>query len=193
MATQTVGTDTAARILDVTERLVQQRGFNAFSYADVAGELGITTASLHYHFASKASLGLAVVDRYTGRFQSALDELDRGAPDAAAKLVGYTRLYAEVLRQHRMCLCGMLAADYLTLPEPMRSAVLDFFQRNEKWLTAVLDQGAEDGSLQTTESTASAASTMIGAIEGAMLVARAFDDVERFERTADVILASLTR
>lgn len=193
MATQTVGTDTAARILDVTERLVQQRGFNAFSYADVAGELGITTASLHYHFASKASLGLAVVDRYTGRFQSALDELDRGAPDAAAKLVGYTRLYAEVLRQHRMCLCGMLAADYLTLPEPMRSAVLDFFQRNEKWLTAVLDQGAEDGSLHTTESTASAASTMIGAIEGAMLVARAFDDVERFERTADVILASLTR
>ena len=28
--------DTATRILDVAERLVQVRGFNGFSYADVA-------------------------------------------------------------------------------------------------------------------------------------------------------------
>ena len=49
--------DTADRILDSAERLVQVRGFNAFSYADVARELGITKASLHYHFAGKAELG----------------------------------------------------------------------------------------------------------------------------------------
>ena len=39
MARTTVEPDTASRILDVAERLVQSRGFNAFSYADVAGEL----------------------------------------------------------------------------------------------------------------------------------------------------------
>jgi TetR/AcrR family transcriptional repressor of nem operon len=33
---------------------VQIRGFNGFSYADVAGELSLTTASLHYHFPGKA-------------------------------------------------------------------------------------------------------------------------------------------
>ena len=48
---------TPERILDVAERLVQLRGFNDFSYADIARELGITTASLHYHFPSKAELG----------------------------------------------------------------------------------------------------------------------------------------
>jgi TetR/AcrR family transcriptional repressor of nem operon len=87
----------------------------------------------------------------------------------------------------------MLAADYLTLPEPMRSAVVAFFERNETWLSAVLDQGSSDGSLRSTQNTADAASTLIGAIEGAMLVARAFDDVDRFRRTADLILVSLTR
>ena len=184
---------TATRILDVSERLVQQRGFNAFSYADVAAEIGITTASMHYHFVNKAALGLAIVDRYAARFHAALEEIDGKSPDAAAKLIGYTELYAEVLRQHRMCLCGMLAADYLTLPEPMRSAVVAFFERNETWLSAVLDQGSSDGSLRSTQNTADAASTLIGAIEGAMLVARAFDDVDRFRRTADLILASLTR
>jgi TetR/AcrR family transcriptional repressor of nem operon len=191
--TDSAATATATRILDVAERLVQQRGFNAFSYADVARELGMTTASLHYHFASKATLGLGLVDRYTSRFQAALDELDRQAPDAAFKLTGYTELYAEVLRQHRMCLCGMLAANYLTLPEPMRTAVIAFFEHNESWLTAVLEQGSSDGSLRPTENASDAASTLIGAIEGAMLVARAFDDVDRFNRTADRILVSLTR
>lgn len=192
MVSQPLETDTSTRILDVAERLVQQRGFNAFSYADIAAELGVTKASLHYHFTSKAVLGLALVERYTGRFRGALAELDTSAPDAAANLAGYTGLYTEVVRQHRMCLCGMLAADYLTLPEPMRTAVIAFFEGNEEWLTAVLERGTVDGSLRPIESPSDTASTLIGAIEGAMLVARAFDDVARFERTADSILASLT-
>ena len=61
-------TDTANQILDVAEHLVQVRGFNAFSYADVAGELGLTNAALHYHFPSKSELGEALIDRYAIRF-----------------------------------------------------------------------------------------------------------------------------
>ena len=60
--------DTAARILDVAERLVQLRGFNGFSYADIAAELHITKASLHYHYAGKAELGRALIERYAERF-----------------------------------------------------------------------------------------------------------------------------
>ena len=60
--------DTASRILDSAESLVQIRGFNGFSYADVAGELSLTTASLHYHFPGKAELGRALIARYAQRF-----------------------------------------------------------------------------------------------------------------------------
>lgn len=49
--------DTRAAILDIAERLVQERGFNGFSYADVAVELGITKAALHYHFPGRPSWG----------------------------------------------------------------------------------------------------------------------------------------
>ena len=63
---------TAARILDVAEQLVQVRGFNGFSYADIAAELQITKAALHYHFASKADLGEALISRYASRFAEAL-------------------------------------------------------------------------------------------------------------------------
>ena len=44
---------TATRILDIAEGLVQTRGFNGFSYADVAGELRVTAACLHYHSRGK--------------------------------------------------------------------------------------------------------------------------------------------
>jgi AcrR family transcriptional regulator len=62
VSARTVGeAGTAARILDVAERLVQTRGFNGFSYADVAGELGVTKASLHYRFPGKAERGEALI------------------------------------------------------------------------------------------------------------------------------------
>jgi TetR/AcrR family transcriptional regulator, transcriptional repressor for nem operon len=111
--------DTASRILDVAERLVQSRGFNGFSYADVASEIGISKASLHYHFPGKAELGEALIGRYASRFGEALEEIDRRGGGAPAKLDAYARIYADVLRERRMCLCGMLAADYDTLPKPM--------------------------------------------------------------------------
>src|ERR1700694_4886809 len=133
--------DTASQILDVAEGLVQVRGFNGFSYADVAAELQLTKAALHYHFAGKAELGEALIDRYSARFAAALEALDSSAISAAAKLEGYANLYLEVLRDKRMCLCGMLAAEYQTLPQRMRDAVIHFFDANEAWLQQVVDQG----------------------------------------------------
>src|SRR5436309_10731187 len=100
-----VNGDTASQILDVAERLVQSRGFNGFSYADVASELEISKASLHYHFAGKAELGEALIGGYAARFADALDAIDTGGGDAPAKLEAYARIYAEVLRDRRMCLC----------------------------------------------------------------------------------------
>src|SRR5437660_7946581 len=88
--------DTATQILDVAERLAQSRGFNGFSYADVAAELQLTTAALHYHFAGKAELGEALIGRYSDRFSAALDALDASARNAPAKLEGYANLYLEV-------------------------------------------------------------------------------------------------
>src|SRR5437588_12303592 len=85
---------TAERILDIAERLVQTRGFSNFSYADIAAELGITKASLHYHFPGKAELGEALITRYAERFAEALGRIDDEQPDARHKLEAYAELYA---------------------------------------------------------------------------------------------------
>jgi TetR/AcrR family transcriptional repressor of nem operon len=182
--------DSATRILDVAERLVQLRGFNGFSYADVAAELYVTKASLHYHFAGKAELGEALIRRYTTRFAEALAEIAEADVDAPAALEAYAELYAGVLRDRRMCLCGMLAAEYQTLPRPMQDAVVRFFDENEAWLEAVLSRGRDEGTLQFRDSAKEAARLVVSALEGAMLTARPYGDVDRFEAAASALLAS---
>jgi TetR/AcrR family transcriptional regulator, transcriptional repressor for nem operon len=183
--------DTATRILDVAERLVQSRGFNGFSYADIAAELEITTASLHYHFPGKGELGRALIGRYTERFADALDAIDDESGDARAKLAAYGNLYAAVLREKRLCLCGMLAAEFHTLPGGMREAVLAFFEANEKWLARVLSEGRDAGRLRFGGTPKGAARMIVGGLEGAMLVARPYDDVTRFEESVRQLLGGL--
>jgi TetR/AcrR family transcriptional repressor of nem operon len=184
-------TGTASQILDVAERLVQERGFNGFSYGDVAGELGITRAALHYHFASKAELGDALIERYAERFFDALDRVDGDRADAPDKLRAYAQLYADVFRDDRMCLCGMLAADYATLPEPMRERVVSFFDENEVWLARVLEEGRAAGTIRFEGPARSVARTLIGGLEGAMLVSRPYHDVERFGDAAELLIRGL--
>lgn len=181
---------TASRILDVAEELVQTRGFNGFSYADIATEMHITRAALHYHFAGKAELGEALISRYAARFAAALAAVDSAGTRPAAKLDAYAHLYLDVLSAKRMCLCGMLAAEYQTLPEPMRAAVRRFFDANEAWLQEVLERGRLAGTLRFEGSARNAARTIIGSLEGAMLVARPYDDIARFEAATRNILAT---
>ena len=184
--------DTAEKTLDIAERLVQVRGFNGVSYADVAAELGITKAALHYHFASKAELGTALITRYTARFEAALADIDQHVIDAPAKISAYAGIYLDVVRQQRMCLCGMLAAEYQTLPAPMREAVVRFFDINETWLEGVLDAGEQAGTVHPRGSTRDAARVVISTLEGAMLVARLRDDPARLEAAKDQLLAELS-
>ena len=183
---------TRGRILDAAERLVQSRGFNGFSYADVASELGVTKAGLHYHFPSKAELGEALIARYTARFVAALGQIDADGLAPAAKLAAYAALYAQVLREERMCLCGMLAAEYETLPAPMRHAILSFFDHNQGWLRTVMEDGRADRSMSFDGTAEDGAQTILGGLEGALLVARPYHDVGRFETAATRLIAGVT-
>jgi len=183
---------TATRILDVAERLAQVRGFNGFSYADIAAEMGITKAALHYHFASKADLGKALISRYAARFAEALAAIDASTTAAPAKLHGYAELYVGVLRNQRMCLCGMLAAEYPTLPGAMQASVVSFFDQNEAWLQDVLEQGRGDGSLHFTGPARDVARMIMSCLEGAMLVTRPYGDIPRFQNAAASLMTGLT-
>ena len=53
----------ALRIVDAAQGLIQEVGYNGFSFEHISQAVGMRKASVHHHFASKADLGVAVVQR----------------------------------------------------------------------------------------------------------------------------------
>jgi TetR/AcrR family transcriptional repressor of nem operon len=182
---------TSERILDVAERLIQVRGYNGFSYADVAAALRLTKASLHYHFPSKAELARCLMQRYTQNFLAALAKIDETSAGAKEKLQRYVAIYSDVLANNRMCLCGMFAAEYATLPKPVKSEVTRFFDANEAWLANVLEHGTKTDGLKPMGSPTEAARLVIATLEGAMMLARSYGDAKRFEHAGERLLADM--
>src|SRR5262245_20142750 len=184
--------DTADRILDTAERLLQIHGFNGFSYADIAAKLRVRNASIHYHFPSKVDLGVRLIDRYHRPSAAPLAESDRSGGAAPRNPRLYARLYSDVLRdRNRMCLCGMLASDIDTLPRPVRKGVKAFFDDNEAWLARVLEDGRKKGSLHFEGRPSLHARLVLSSLEGAMLVARSYEDVTRFDAVAERLVSDL--
>ena len=182
---------TSEQILDVAQRLVQAKGWNGFSYADVAAAMGIRKASIHHHFRTKAKLGYVLLFRYREAFREALLFIERQTEDPRYRLERYIQLFGDTLRQQRLCLCGMLAAEYETLPTGVRGQLFDFFDQNEKWLTGILAEGKRLKRLKFTGSPATAARFFLSSLEGAMLVARVHPDKTWFDAAGRSLLASL--
>jgi TetR/AcrR family transcriptional repressor of nem operon len=183
---------TAGRILDIAERLVQTRGYNGFSYADISSELRIKNASVHYHFPSKTDLGRRLVSRYRETFMAALAGLELESGDARRRLRRYVGLWTRVLRDRdRMCLCGMMAADIATLPKTVRSEIKRFFDENEAWLVRVIGAGRKSKALRIAGTPEVEARLLTMGLEGAMLVARSYGEPRRFEEIAERLLAGM--
>jgi TetR/AcrR family transcriptional repressor of nem operon len=181
------------RILASALRWVQTRGFNGFSYADIAREVGIRKASLHHHFPTKTDLGVALVGMYTAQMDGALLGIRASSAPADEKLAAYVGLYRHALEAKRVCLGGMLASEVLTLDEAVLPGIKHFFRRNVEWLTAILDEGAANQIFVLIGTATRHAHLFVAALQGALMLARATDDPKTFEQTASLLLTSVRR
>ena len=181
---------TYEQILSVSESIVRSRGFNGFSYADVAAKLGISKATLHHHFPTKVDLGLELIRRFTQNVMDALHEIDSSTLKNLTKLYEYARIYEGSLHENKMCLCGMLAAEHESLSEPMQKAIIDFFESHETWLEKVLVEGKQAGELQFNGSAIEHARLIVSNMQGALLVAKSAQSLERITAVASNLIGS---
>jgi TetR/AcrR family transcriptional repressor of nem operon len=129
--------------------------------------------------------------RYSDGFSAALDVIAADSDDACAKLQRYVDLFEAVLVLDRLCLCGMFAAEILTLPPALQDAVRAFFDRNESWLAEVLLAGRNAQTLEFRGTALDVARYIVGTLEGAMLLAYSYGDVARFRVAAEHLLSEM--
>ena len=172
------------QILDAAEAIVRSRGFNAFSYADIAAQVGSSKASLHHHFATKSDLGLELITRFTANVLDALQTIDQLHSSQLIKLREYARLYEGAFEENKMCLCGMLAAEHETLSDTMQDAINSFFDGHEIWLEQVLSAGKSSGELAFEGDAKVHAQVIVSNMQGALLVAKSQRSMKRMNLVA---------
>lgn len=182
-----MGSDKADEILNVARKVMMERGYNAFSFRDVADEVGIKSASIHYHFPTKAALAEAVAKDYREWCSRALAELS--ASDAPGLLFAYGDLFVAMLRdQGRVCLGGVLAIDASTLPPQVKAEVEQFFEAHHEWLGAVLRNGQKNNEIVPEIDPDIFAATFVSSVEGAMMIARSIGRPGHLSETIDQLI-----
>lgn len=176
------------RILDTAEDIVRSRGYNGFSYADVATLLGVSNAALHHHFATKADLGIALIDRFTDKVMEHLTAISASKPDNLARLSAYVDVYDAALDENKMCLCGLMAAEHETLAPEMQAALETFFDGHTAWLSGVLDEGRAHGEMSFDGPAEVHARMILATMQGALMIAKAKKDFRALQPTGRALL-----
>ena len=183
--------DMKERILDIGQRLIQQRGVNGFSYADIAKEVGVAKPSLHHHFATKTDLVVRLMERYSEQLREYLASVSGNKESALDKLTAYCALYRTNLDGKRACMGGMLSAEANTLDPQVQPMLQRFFETQRQWLVQVLETGASAGELHLTGDAEAEACNIIASMQGALVVSRSAVDTTFFDLAERAILDRL--
>ncbi|MDA7949193.1 MAG: TetR/AcrR family transcriptional regulator [Hyphomicrobiaceae bacterium] len=179
-------TDTLEQLLDTAESAIRLRGYHAVSFRELADDLGIKSASVHYYFRQKEDLGLALVERYKDRFFKTLEPREAQADGLLARVEAFCSVYRDALvGSDRICLCGMLGAESAGLPPALAASVADFFESNVKWLTDTLSEVMTEAEAQCK------AVRMVATLQGAMMLASSLKNYGIFDDAAEENLREL--
>ncbi len=127
---------TKEKIIALAQEAIASRGYSAFSFRELAAELGIKSASIHYHFPTKTHLGVEVARTYRSQLQAAFENIADGyAKDPKKAIEGLIAFFRyEVRTSQRMTVCTMLAAEIKNLPTEIQAEMESFYELNIGWL-----------------------------------------------------------
>lgn len=188
-------TDVYQKILTTAEHFTQTRGFNAFSYRDISQVVGIKTSSIHYYFPTKADLGKEIIKMHVNTLLEELDKLMLNKTlSSRRKLEIYidTIVAKTYLSERKMCLGGMLASDVLTLPDVMQKEVRNFFNHLANWLKKLIKEGIQQNEFIALKNINKEVMLIFSTLEGALLLARLFQDQEYLATARNNIISCLT-
>jgi TetR/AcrR family transcriptional repressor of nem operon len=166
-------TNTQRAILDLAESLLQDKGFNGFSYAHIAAELGVKNAAIHYHFPAKEALVCAVIQRYRDRFKLWVNNARVKDLPPKEKLDWFFSIYANTRAdQGKVCLAGSLETEFNSLPESLREQTKALTSELLTWLQATLSEGRGAGVFHFNGEPADKAALILSSLQGALQIAR---------------------
>jgi len=175
-------------IIVTADRLIREKGYNAFSFVDIAAVVGIKKPSVHHHFPRKTDLGIAVINDHIEKLFALQQKLQQKS--ALEKLDQFFAIYAKVKAQNQICLVGSLSTDFNTLEPEIQQQLKAFSDRMLEWVTGFLEQGKEEGLFRFTEPARTKAVLLIAAMVALVPLSRLTKDGD-FERATHTLKQEL--
>ena len=174
--------ETAERILDAANALLIDRGYSAFSYADIAETVKIRKASIHHHFPTKAGLVAAVLRRHRARISEGMKALDDQIENPLVRIKNYFKYWEGCIegRTLSFCIGALLGAEMPSLPEEVQAEVRLHFSMLTEWFERTLKAGSKARVIHLQGAVATEAQMLIAVLHGAMLSARATNNGDVF-------------
>jgi TetR/AcrR family transcriptional regulator, cholesterol catabolism regulator len=179
--------DARARALDAAERIFTRKGFAAVKLREISAELGLSHASLYYHFpGGKEELFAAVMERNILRHGAGLAEaITSGGQTLRGKLRGVA---AWLLSLPPMDLIRMAETDMPSLPEDVaRRLMTPLFEQMIVRLRPVLKEAVERGEVAQSTDAGLVAGAFIGLVENLHSVPRFAVTRSRVDMANDLI------
>lgn len=177
------------KILNLTNTLIQQRGFLGFSYVDLEKGIGIRKASIHHYFPGKDDLGLAYCKYKTEVF----DKLNIGLkkiPQGAQRFKGYLDAFAGCAEREEMCGIYAMLSDSHQFSPNLQLAVSQLAQMEILILKEILASGQQNGEISPISSPDELAVIVCSSLKGALMLNR-IPPHDAYFRTVNALMTML--
>lgn len=161
---------TREQILSLGEELIRTRGYHAFSYKDISQKLNIKNAAVHYHFASKEILGLAIIESNMSGFK--IKEVDWDKLTRKEQLMEFIKIYQRSKDNNWSCLMGAMTASLISLPDTMQKKLGEMAEYILDRITMTLSEGLKNGEFYFDEEPRVKAQLIISSLLSSLLLDR---------------------
>ncbi len=179
--------------LDNAMTVFREKGFHAASISDLSQAMNLTAGSIYKAFSDKRTLFLNVFERYTSRRNTQLRQQIERISTGRERIAEVLRFYlcsSHEIEGRRGCLVVGSTVELLTLDEELAALVRQAIMRNKLFLTSLIEQGQQDGSV-TPDIDAQAASFLMLWIVLGMRVAGKVENNHASENTLELALKIL--
>nr|WP_284498375.1 TetR/AcrR family transcriptional regulator [Legionella maioricensis] len=157
--------------MDEARKLLQEVGYNGFSFQHLADALQIKKQSLYVHFKSKEDLGISLIDEHRLSFAEWTKAISVFTPDEQIRAV-FEICYEFSVDARKICPLSAVAADLNSLPKGMQSALANLYDARYAWLKSIIEKGQNNHTFRKDKSSDEITKFVFATLLGAQLFAR---------------------
>lgn len=180
-------TSTKEKILKEGKSLLQQYGYNGFSFQDIANSVGIKKPSLYDHFSSKDDLIIAILAEYNQLFEAwKIQVNDLNPPEKIRKV--FQVFYSFSCDHKKVCPVLALIADMKVISKSAQKEMKNFIDNWLDWLSEIILEGQTKNVFQNNISPHDLSSFIYSQLMGSQLQAKIQGNPNLINEASELVL-----